>query len=605
MLALILVLLVSTYAFVLFSLRPETPGRQLDVGELRRRVGEGQVATLTLLVEDDRFVGADADGEFWVSTAGNDIFTSGLLTGFADVDGLDVVVDPQTSKNLLRYATQFLLPAATLIAGFALVYTVSSGRDRQLGFAGRNTGRRYRAGERPPVTFADVAGLDETVAELQEVKDLLVNMDRYDALGAKPPRGILLAGPPGCGKTLLAKALAGEANVPFFAIAASEFVEMFVGVGASRVRTLFDQARKAAPCIVFIDEIDAVGRSRAGNSFNAEGENTLNELLVQLDGFDPEHRIVLMAATNRADILDPALVRKGRFDRQVVIDAPDLGGRLAIAQIHARGKPLSADVDLDAFARRTVGFTGADIAAALNEAATLAARRRLDTIGMAEISEAVERVQSGPERRNRVLTPTDKQHVAYHEAGHALVGWVLSSATRVEKVSIVARGHNLGGTLNLAVDDHRVTTRSQYVELITSALAGRAAEEVVFADPGDGSRFDLSWATRLARQMVYELGMSDLGPIALSAPGSGSATREHSEEIAVTADRAVLAILEQADSDARSVLSAHRKTLDQLAQQLVARETLERRDLEELLGGLPQGVPDRPPTPLPRSASRR
>ncbi|MGH9269379.1 MAG: ATP-dependent metallopeptidase FtsH/Yme1/Tma family protein, partial [Acidimicrobiales bacterium] len=365
------------------------------------------------------------------------------------------------------------------------------------------------------------------------------------------------------GKTLLAKAVAGEARVPFFSISASQFLGMLVGVGPARVRDLFEKARAAAPSIIFIDELDAAGRARAsGDSLNPEGESTLNELLVQLDGFDPSDRVVLMAATNRPDVLDPALMRKGRFDRQIVIDAPDFTGRLAIAKVHARGKPLGTDLDLERFARRTVGLSGADIAAALNEAATLAARRRLSALGARELSEAVDRVMAGPERHSRILGAEEKRRVAYHEAGHTIVGWVFDSSTTVDKVSIVARGHSLGSTWSLPTDDRRLRTRAHMEEEITTALAGRAAEEVVFADPSNGSALDLSRASVLARHMVYDLGMSEaLGPLVLGS-GEGAWARNHSEATTEEADREVRRMLDQADHRARAVLTAYRSHLD-------------------------------------------
>jgi cell division protease FtsH len=364
-------------------------------------------------------------------------------------------------------------------------------------------------------------------------------------------------------------------------------------VGPSRVRDLFAQARAAAPSIIFIDELDAVGRARSsGDTINPEGESTLNELLVQLDGFDPSSRVVLMAATNRPEILDQALIRKGRFDRQVVIDVPDLAGRVAIARVHAKGKPLASDLDLERFARRAVGLTGADISAALNEAATLATRRRVPSIGRSELDDAVERVLAGPERRSLVLDAEDKERVAYHEAAHALVGWVMTSQLTVDKVSIVARGHNLGSTLSLPIDDRRLKTRSQMQEEMAYVLAGRAGEDIVFSDLSGGSQSDLNRAANLAHQMVYELGMTDtLGPVVLS-PGDGRFFREHSEEIAQEADREMRRILEEADSQARAVIQRYRSHLDRLAEQLVAKETLERVDLEALLGDLPTGRPE-------------
>jgi cell division protease FtsH len=380
--------------------------------------------------------------------------------------------------------------------------------------------------------------------------------------------------------------------VPFFSVSGSQFTESLVGIGPARVRDLFRKAREAGPSIIFVDEIDAVGRSRSGaEGFNSETESTLNELLVQLDGFDSAARIVLMAATNRPDILDQALVRKGRFDRQIVLDTPDYAGRRAIIDVHAVGKPLGPDVDLERFARRTVGLSGADIAATLNDAATLAVRRKLPKITMRELGEATERVQAGPEKLGRILSDSDRRRIAYHEGGHALVGWAVGSTVSVEKVSIVSRGHSLGSTWSLPLEDQRVRTRTQYGEDLATTLAGRAAEQLVFGDPSGASMSDLSRAGALARHMVVELGMSDaLGPLVL---GAGA----RSEESAAQADREVRRLLDEAVERATQVLTLHRPALDRLADQLLAHETLDRHELEELLGTLLTA-------PTPRSRRR-
>ena len=587
----LLLFLVIVYVLVLNALRPHTPGREITIDELLQKVRDKEVTEVTLLAEDHRLVGTDAGGDWWTGIGPNDLLAPQLLTDFTR-GGLRTRIDTQTSKNLLRTATTFVLPAATFAVFFVLIFYMRRRGDATEDWAlmGRARGRRYVGGEDSSVTFADVAGLEEAIAELKEVRDFLRHPETFEQLGAKPPRGILLLGPPGCGKTLLAKAVAGEAGVPFFSVSASSFMEMLVGVGPSRVRDLFQKAKKAAPAIIFVDEIDAVGRTRSPGSMNPEGESTLNELLIQLDGFDTSQRVVLMAATNRADILDSALLRKGRFDRQVVIDVPDKAGRQAIFKVHSRGKPVAPEVDFERFAGRTVGLSGADIAAVMNEAATLAARRRLNAIGSKEISEGIDRVITGPEMHSRILGPDEKRRVAYHEAGHTLVGWVLNSAVTVEKVSIVARGHALGLTWSLPIEDRRLKTRSQIEEEITAALAGLAAEMVVYDDPSGGSQSDLIRATGLARQMVYDLGMSDLGPMFLGTPESGY-VREHSEKITEQADLEVRRILEEADARARTVLSAYRSHLDQLVELLVAQETLEYEELKQALGGLPKGLP--------------
>ncbi len=593
LLCLLLLFLVVSYVIVLNALRPHTPGRELSLDELVRRVRDRQITEVTLLAEDARLVGTDDRGPWWAGMGGTgaetqQVITSRLLNNFLDAD-VRTRIDTQVSKGLLKLSTQFLLPAATLAVMFTLMYSLRNrnrGDGGELAMLGKSGARQYSAGTAPDLTFNDVAGLSEAIEEIREVKDFLAAPESFERMGAKPPRGVLLVGPPGCGKTLLVKAVAGEAGVPFFSVSASEFGGMLVGVGPSRVRDLFQRARAAAPSIVFIDEIDAVGRARAaGESLNPEGESTLNELLVQLDGFDAAPRVVLVAATNRPDVLDPALLRQGRFDRHIVVDVPDYAGRLAILQVHAKGKPLGPDADLERLARRTVGFSGADLAATVNEAAVLATRRRLSAIGRRELDDAIDRVVMGPERRSRILSAEEQRRVAYHEAGHALVSWVLSSTNTVDKVSVVARGASHGATWSLPTEDRRLTTRSQIEELIATALAGRAAEEVVFTDLSGGSQQDLTQAIRLARHMVYELGMGrSLGPLVLSADG---ASHEHSEEVAREADQEVLRVLDQAQERARWVLATHRQHFERLASELMSRETLERQDLEALLSDVP------------------
>jgi cell division protease FtsH len=585
LLGILLAFLILTYAVVLNTLRPQTPGRELNLNELNRRVASGAITEVTLLSYDDRFVGVDAEGPWWTGTSENAFLISALFVRYEEAGG-DIRVDTQPVKNLLEEASQYFLPIATLLVGFLFLYVLIRDSGKSIGKLGRSQAALYQAEK--PVTFADVAGLPEAVEELREVKEFLVSPETYARLGAKPPRGILLIGPPGCGKTLLAKAVAGEAGVPFFSVSGSQFTESLVGVGPARVRDLFKKAREAGPSIIFVDEIDAVGRTRSGvEGFNAETESTLNELLVQLDGFDSEHRIVLMAATNRPDILDQALVRKGRFDRQIVLDTPDYAGRLAIVRVHAAGKPLAPDVDLERFARRTVGLSGADIAAALNDAATLAARRRLSKITMRELSDATERVLAGPEKTGRILSDSDRRRIAYHEGGHALVAWAVGSTVSVEKVSIVSRGHSLGTTWSLPREDQRVRTRTQYGEDLATTLAGRASEQLVFGDPSGASATDLARAGALARHMVVELGMSEaLGPLVLGAGAK-------SEETATQADREVRRLLDEADTRATAVLTLHRAVLDRLAEWLLERETLDQHELEELLGELTAPPPAR------------
>jgi len=576
-------------------LSPPTPGEELSLAEVTKLADRDELVSVTVLAFDSRIIGTSEEGDFWVSLI--DARQAGEVANSLTKDGTPLRIDSQRSKVLLDTATSWALPIATMIVGFAFLFVIFRGPRGDFSALGRSHARRFRARDGGQVRFADVAGLDEAVEELREVKDFLTSPASFEALGATPPRGILLLGPPGCGKTLLAKAVAGEADVPFFSIAATEFVEMLVGVGAARIRDLFQRARAAAPSIVFIDELDAIGRERTSHGLNQEQEASLNELLVQLDGFDPRSRVVLMAATNRADILDSALVRKGRFDRQVVVDLPDLNARFAIFKVHARGKALGTDIDLHGLARRTVGFSGADIASVMNEAALLAARRRLAQVGSREMNEAIERVIGGLERRSRVLGDEEKWRVAYHEGAHALVGWVLNLTSTIDKVSIVARGSSLGSTWHLPTDDRHLKTRSQIEQEITYLLAGRACEDIVYSDPSDGARNDLERATRLASEMICDLGMSDsLGPRVITRDDSNRLTGQEwvGQSIADEADREIGRVLTEADARCRTVITACRQQLDRLAGLLVERETLERTELQQVLGDLSKGLPTIP-----------
>jgi cell division protease FtsH len=452
--------------------------------------------------------------------------------------------------------------------------------------------------DQPKVTFKDVAGLDEAVEELEEIKDFLASPQKFRAMGAKIPKGVLLYGPPGTGKTLLARAVAGEAGVPFFSISGSDFVEMFVGVGASRVRDLFEQAKAAAPAIVFIDEIDAVGRHRGAGlgGGHDEREQTLNQLLVEMDGFDVKTGVILVAATNRPDILDPALLRPGRFDRQVVIDRPDLKGRLAILDVHARGKPLSKDVELEVLARQTPGFTGADLANLINEAALLAARHNLQEVGMTELEESIERVIAGPERRSRLLSDEEKLVTAYHETGHALVGHVLPKADPIHKVTIIPRGRSLGHTQALPTEDRYMMRRSELVNQLAMLLGGRTAEELIFADPTTGAANDIDKATQIARQMVMEYGMSDrLGPMQYGRPDGEVflgrdyvRQQDYSDEVASLIDEEVRKLITAAHEEARQILTIHREALDRMANVLLEKESLDAKEIAEIFADVPK-----------------
>jgi cell division protease FtsH len=451
--------------------------------------------------------------------------------------------------------------------------------------------------DQPKVTFADVAGADEAVEELQEIKDFLESPAKFQAIGAKIPKGVLLFGPPGTGKTLLARAVAGEAGVPFFSISGSDFVEMFVGVGASRVRDLFEQAKQNSPAIIFVDEIDAVGRHRGAGlgGGHDEREQTLNQLLVEMDGFDVKSGVILIAATNRPDILDPALLRPGRFDRQIVVDRPDLEGRKAILNVHAKGKPLAPDVELDVLARRTPGFTGADLGNLMNEAALLTARHGGKIIDMKAMEESIDRVIAGPERKSRVMSEKEKRVIAYHEGGHALVGHVLPNTDPIHKVSIIARGRALGWTLALPTEDKHMQTRSELRDELAMLLGGRTAEELVFGDPTTGAQNDIERATAIARAMVTEFGMTDaLGPQQLgnraSEPFLGremGGQRDYSDEVSALVDAEVRTLIDNAHDEARQILRQHRKVLDRLADALCERETLDTPDLKEIFGDLP------------------
>lgn len=511
---------------------------------------------------------------------------------------VEVSVARQGSEGvLLRALSTFLVPVALLVGLFLLFRRAQSGPGNQALNFGKSKAR-VQMEPQTQVTFNDVAGIEQAKLELTEVVDFLKNADRFTAVGAKIPKGVLLVGPPGTGKTLLAKAVAGEAGVPFFSISGSEFVEMFVGVGASRVRDLFEQAKSNAPCIVFIDEIDAVGRQRGAGlgGGNDEREQTLNQLLTEMDGFEGNTGIIIIAATNRPDVLDAALMRPGRFDRQVVVDRPDYKGRLEILNVHARGKTLSKDIDLEKIARRTPGFTGADLSNLLNESAILAARRNLTEISMDEVNDAIDRVLAGPEKKDRVMSEKRKTLVAYHEAGHALVGALMPDYDPVQKISIIPRGR-AGGltwfTPNEEQMDSGLYSRSYLQNQMAVALGGRIAEEITFGEEEvtTGASNDLQQVTRVARQMVTRFGMSDrLGPVALGRqqgnPFLGRdimAERDFSEETAATIDDEVRNLVEQAQRRAKEVLLKNRHVLDEVSQRLIEKETIDAEELQQIL----------------------
>src|SRR5579884_1801890 len=490
--------------------------------------------------------------------------------------------------SLLTYILPFII-----FIGFwiFLMNQVQGGGSKVMSF-GKSRAKRMSV-DSPKITFRDVAGVDEAVEELHEIKEFLENPKKFQALGARIPKGVLLYGPPGTGKTLLARAVAGEAGVPFFSISGSDFVEMFVGVGASRVRDLFEQAKAAAPAIVFVDEIDAVGRQRGAGlgGGHDEREQTLNQLLVEMDGFDMKQGVILLASTNRPDILDPALLRPGRFDRQIVVDRPDLEGRKAILAVHARGKPIAEGVDLDVIARRTPGFTGADLSNLMNEAALLSARHHLKLIGLPQLEEAIDRVMAGPERKSRLISDKEKRVIAFHEAGHALVSHALPNTDPVHKVSIIPRGRALGYTLTLPVEDKFLVRRSELVDELAMLLGGRTAEELVFEDPTTGAQNDIERATTVARQMVTEYGMSEtLGPMRFGHPHGEvflgrdlQSTPDYSDEVAAHIDVEVRRLVDGAHAVARDILETNRHVLDTLADALIEHETLEAERVQEIL----------------------
>ena len=508
-------------------------------------------------------------------------------------------VRPQSSA--LGAMFQLIVPLLILMGAFYFIMRSMSG-SRMMGGFTQSRAKEFNQ-ERPDVTFADVAGEDEAVEELEEIREFLASPDKFHKVGARIPRGVLLYGPPGTGKTLLAKAVAGEAKAPFFSISGSEFMELYVGVGASRVRELFERAKKNAPAIIFVDEIDAVGRHRGSGigGGNDEREQTLNQLLVEMDGFDERANIILIAATNRPDILDPALLRPGRFDRQIAVEAPDLKGREAILKVHAQGKPLTQQVDLRQIAKRTPGFTGADLANVLNEAALLTARSNMQFIDERAIDEAIDRVIAGPQKRTRVMNDHDKAVTAYHEAGHALAAAALNYTDPVTKVTILPRGRALGYTMVMPTEDRFNKTRNQLLDDLVYGMGGRVAEEIVFRDPSTGPANDIQQATKTARAMVTDYGMSDrIGMVKLGdadteafGHGSGEGPRSFSDETAAIIDEEVRRLLDNAMREAWEILTNNRAILDTLAGRLLEEETLDEAQLAEIFKDV-RKAPERP-----------
>ncbi len=595
-----LVLIIAVvWVFNLYRNGADKPEKLESVNQYKELVAAGDIQTAEFLNKDEKVVGLYADGRKYEIA-----LPAGTIPDMAEyIERADVQysANPQQGSVLLSVLFQFL--PILLIIGFFffLMQQMQGGGNRVMSF-GKSKARLVTK-DQPKITFADVAGLDEAIEELQEIKEFLEAPQKFQAMGAKIPKGVLLFGPPGTGKTLLARAVAGEAGVPYFSISGSDFVEMFVGVGASRVRDLFEQAKANAPAIIFMDEIDAVGRHRGAGlgGGHDEREQTLNQLLVEMDGFDIKGGVILIAATNRPDILDPALLRPGRFDRQIVVDRPDLNGRTGILKVHTRGKPLSKEIDIEVLARRTPGFTGADLANVVNEAALLAARFNKSEIGMYELEEAIDRVLAGPQRRSRIISDREKSVIAYHEAGHALVSHALPNADPVHKVSIVARGRALGYTLTLPTEDRFLVSRSEMIDELAMLLGGRVAEEVVFNEVTTGASDDIQRCTKIAKQMVTQYGMSKLGPLALgeneSQPFLGrdfGHVKDYSEEVAAKIDEEVRRLVEEAHDEAREIVTMHRDKLDRMVEVLIEKESIEKDEVAEIFAEVAKRDPANP-----------
>jgi cell division protease FtsH len=531
----------------------------------------------------------------------------GVTTEALSPENVKIEFKPPSAWLGIATALGYFVPFILLAGVFWFVFRQAQGSNNAALSFGKSRARMF-SGDHPTVTFEDVAGVEEAKEELKEVVEFLREPEKFISLGARIPKGVLLVGPPGTGKTLLAKAVSGEAGVPFFSISGSEFVEMFVGVGASRVRDLFDQAKRHSPCIVFVDEIDAVGRQRGaglGGSHD-EREQTLNQMLVEMDGFDTDTNVIIVAATNRPDILDPALLRPGRFDRRVILDRPDMRGREAILKVHVKGKPLATDVDLGVLSRSTPGFVGADLENLVNEGAILAARRNKQTIGQSELEEAIERVIAGPERKSRLISQEEKRIVAYHEAGHAVVANVIPEADPVHKVSITARGMAGGYTISLPEEDRTLMSRKKLYADMIGLLGGRAAEEIFFDDITSGASNDLERVTRMARAMVTRLGMSDeLGPMVYGQKEELiflgreiSEQRDYSEAVAQQIDKEVRKIVSEAYSSAKDIVFQYKDMLEAVARRLLEVETITREEFEQIF---PTPAPKNSGTPIPHT----
>jgi cell division protease FtsH len=618
---LMLVLVMGVGALLYTWLAGSNTQQPVAYGQFLTNVAGGQVKSVSQ--QGNTLTVTDTGGKVYtVTTPGLDGVNYNALTdirqaaasGGHPFDQNQYEVKPAADNSWVGLVLTGLLPLIVIGGFIYFMMRQAQGTNNQALSFGKSRARMF-LGNKQVVTFADVAGVDEAKTELQEVVEFLKYPEKFNTLGARIPRGVLLVGPPGTGKTLMARAVAGEAGVPFFSISGSEFVEMFVGVGASRVRDLFDQAKRNSPCIVFVDEIDAVGRQRGaglGGSHD-EREQTLNQILVEMDGFDTNTNVIVVAATNRPDVLDPALLRPGRFDRQVILDRPDMKGRTAILKVHTKGKPLDKNIVVEDLARQSPGFSGADLANLVNEAAILAARRNRKVIGMSEFEEALERIVAGPERKSRVISDAEKLIIAYHEGGHAVVQRILPKCDPVNKVTIISRGMALGYTMALPTEDRYLQSKSEFEDKIAGLLGGNVSERLVFGDTTTGSSNDIEKATDLARRMVTEFGMSDrLGPLSFGKRDELvflgreiGEQRNYSDEIAKMIDEEVRAIIDRAYERATQVLETHRERLEALASKLIAEETVDSDAFASLFSDLPpkedlHGLPPRrhePPAP--------
>jgi cell division protease FtsH len=607
-------LFMAVVALLVYSFNSqESSDSILSINELAAQIQAGKVSKI---VEDESYlkITMKEDGALKestkepVATLVEQLLQLGVTPQQMSAENVKIEIKAPSKWAGVLSAAGYILPMLLLGGAFFFIFRQAQGSNNSAMSFGKSRARMF-SGDQPTVTFEDVAGIEESKEELLEIVEFLQEPQKFIALGARIPKGVLLVGPPGTGKTLLAKAVSGEAGVPFFSISGSEFVEMFVGVGASRVRDLFEQAKRQSPCIVFVDEIDAVGRHRGaglGGSHD-EREQTLNQLLVEMDGFDTDTNVIIMAATNRPDILDPALLRPGRFDRRVILDRPDMGGREAILKVHVRGKPLSPDVDLNVIARGTPGFVGADIENLVNEAAILAARRNKKVIGQSEFDESVERVIAGPERKSRLISGEERVIIAYHEAGHAVVMHSLPEADPVQKITIIGRGMAAGYTLALPMEDRVLQSRKKMLAEMIGLMGGRAAEQLVFDDYTSGASNDIERVTKIARNMVTRLGMSEkLGPMIYGQKEEMvflgreiSEQRDYSEKVAESIDGEVNRLVQEAYDHSLAILTQYKDKLDAIAKRLLEVETISKEEFEELF---PAPVEKKTGTPMLLSA---